>query len=56
MRPEAVPANKAGRSSGSSLAGARRVIVLRLDHLGDVVLTGHVFRTSAAREVLQWAG
>ena len=56
MQPDAGPAIAADLNSGRPLAGARRVIVLRLDHLGDVVLTGHVFRTSAAREVLQWAG
>src|SRR5215213_8041512 len=44
MRPDAGSAIAADPSSGSSLAGARRIIVLRLDNLGDVLLTGPVFR------------
>jgi ADP-heptose:LPS heptosyltransferase len=44
MRPDAGPAIAADPNSGSPLAGARRVIVLRLDNLGDVLLTGPVFR------------
>jgi ADP-heptose:LPS heptosyltransferase len=44
MPPDAVPGTGALPASAGSLAGARRVIVLRLDNLGDVLLTGPVFR------------
>jgi hypothetical protein len=44
MPPDAVPLLDAGPGSGLPLAGARRVMVVRLDNLGDVLLTGPVFR------------
>src|SRR4051812_2412910 len=51
MRPEAgrgvLPATTV-LAEGSPLAGARRVLVLRLDNLGDVLLTGPVFRALRA--------
>ena len=54
MRPEAsgqdaVPRD-ARATSGAALDDARRVLVVRLDNLGDVLMTGPVFR--ALREAL----
>jgi ADP-heptose:LPS heptosyltransferase len=43
MRPEARPIPADARAA-SALDGARRILVARLDNLGDVLMTGPVFR------------
>ena len=49
MRPEAsgqdaVPRDARAATTGAALDDARRVLVVRLDNLGDVLMTGPVFR------------